>query len=85
MLVEKEEIASSRAEPSDLQSEPLLLTGLLLQVLGAYNGGSFIKRRSRIGLVIGWTFAESNCYSKITFVNLACTRYTICPLFGAPD
>ena len=31
MLVEKEEIASSRAEPSDLQSEPLLLTGLLLQ------------------------------------------------------
>ena len=40
-LVEKEEIASSRAEPSDLQSEPLLLTGLLLQVLGAYNGGSF--------------------------------------------
>ena len=30
-LVEKEEIASSRAEPSDLQSEPLLLTGLLLQ------------------------------------------------------
>ena len=40
-LVEKEEIASSRAEPSDLQSEPLLLTGLLLQVLGAYSGDSF--------------------------------------------
>ena len=37
-LVEKEEIASSRAEPSDLQSEPLLLTGLLLRYLVAPTG-----------------------------------------------